>query len=892
MAALRYRDEHNKVGYLQKPKGSDDYHQILDFLGASHIRSPELGPPAILATIDATPYTITEDSVRGQLQLADDGGIDDLPIADIYSRMDNLGYVTEGKLTFYKNKFSPQWRFLVHTILHCLSTKSGSWDQFGSPIAVALICLSDRRKFNCKLFANMRLNFEGKPMPLLAADAYLVDLTNLKTFVCTPKKQIMAPIAPVFELWALSMPLPQGSSSFPAGHTSGGAEDPITLTALSSVVSSLVQKQVKAMEVKLKTKKRKLVVSDSDKEDRGEQDVDLDALHALANAAVTVDSTKSPGGASSNPAACSYDPTNDVPTDVPSGVAPTGPSTVSSWVVQYQRKRQREVLASAANYSDAAWDIILARLQANPDLSSTIFGVDFPDDDFAAKMVALVNSWRKELAEQRAQERRDRPMTPAQLRQYMRTYVKNQGPAVYTTGWTMAQVQKLSPEQLQEEFDKIQRAVAFTRGLKRDGSPMTNASSKKLKTGDVEVDVEAPSHGVPQEVEVEAPSQDVSREKVDAPSHSQNIPEAQVEVPSQEATVEDVEVPSNIASKAQQTASSLKKVGTKKKLLGRKGVHTSQSTIPIEEGDPDAEHKLCIKYASDEDSASDCDTPVHLYAVVDWELLPTGLGSINAIYRLPPQTLSQVLYGALWEILNIDFDRFTEMYWLPEVNDGSDFWKNQHTWSIQNWKLYSFSGVHVLETVSGLVIHMFVDKKYPLTINLIERMLDHQLEICHGTVGNELTTAVQLIAFLKKQISDSKRPKVHENTDMCRSFMCSSQDSSRLDVAVKFIFLSSRYVVPTGRVVVPTGRYVVPAGKVVKIYLEWDPTIPDLQKAVVGFCEPCVLGKQKRFLALGWHLKEIHVTWAYLEKKRTRPRLYTKYLEEPRIHSVETASPV
>ncbi|GJY05751.1 hypothetical protein Tco_0371691 [Tanacetum coccineum] len=125
-------------------------------------------------------------------------------------------------------------------------------------------------------------------------------------------------------------------------------------------------------------------------------------------------------------------------------------------------------------------------------------------------------------------------MTPAQLRQYMRTYVKNQGPAVYTTGWTMAQVQKLSPEQLQEEFNKIQRAVAFTRGLKRDGSPMTNASLKKLKTGDVEVDVEAPSH---------------------------------VEVPSQEATVDDVEVPSNIASKAQQTASSLKTVGTKKKRL-------------------------------------------------------------------------------------------------------------------------------------------------------------------------------------------------------------------------------------------------------------------------------------------------------------------------------------
>ncbi|GKF20254.1 hypothetical protein Tco_0068892 [Tanacetum coccineum] len=67
MVALRYMDEHNKVGYLKKPTGSDDYHQILDFLRATHIRSPELGPPAILATIDETPYTIIEDSVRSQL---------------------------------------------------------------------------------------------------------------------------------------------------------------------------------------------------------------------------------------------------------------------------------------------------------------------------------------------------------------------------------------------------------------------------------------------------------------------------------------------------------------------------------------------------------------------------------------------------------------------------------------------------------------------------------------------------------------------------------------------------------------------------------------------------------------------------------------------------------
>ncbi|GJS77661.1 hypothetical protein Tco_0727542 [Tanacetum coccineum] len=44
------------------------------------------------------------------------------------------------------------------------------------------------------------------------------------------------------------------------------------------------------------------------------------------------------------------------------------------------------------------------------------------------------------------------------------------------------------------------------------------------------------------------------------------------------------------------------------------------------------------------------------------------------------------------------------------------------------------------------------------------------------------------------------------------------------------------------------------------------------------------------FLALGWHLEEIHVTWAHLEKKWTRLRTYTKSLEELCKQCAETAS--
>ncbi|GJV45554.1 hypothetical protein Tco_1430090 [Tanacetum coccineum] len=283
----------------------------------------------------------------------------------------------------------------------------------------------------------------------------------------------------------------------------------------------------------------------------------------------------------------------------------------------------------------------------------------------------------------------------------------------------------------------------------------------------------------------------------------------------------------------------------------------------MEDGDPVAENRnVALKYASDVDSASDDDTPVNFFAVVDWELLPTGLGLINVFYR---KDNSRKCFTSLREILHLVtradlmtiYGRVMTFYqdkqaagvglvlWgdlkvlmdSPEVNDGSDVWKNQHTWSIQSWKLYSYSGVHVLETVGGLVVHMFVDKKYPLSVNLIERMLDHQLEICHDTVGNELTTAVQLIAFLKKQISDSRRPKLVvngfcflENLGFCpcldADFLVADSKFMKVAFGVGFKMLlfnpitTKGYVVPTGKdnVIVSAGRTkVIPADRTILV---------------------------------------------------------------------------
>ncbi|GJU30015.1 putative ribonuclease H-like domain-containing protein [Tanacetum coccineum] len=127
------------------------------------------GTLEIKATIDTIVYTITEASIRSKLQLADASGINMLPNDEIFEGMGHMGYPTDGSFTFWKSFFTPQWRFLVHHILHCISSKSSGWDQFDSNIATALICLSTGRVYNFSklIFDGMVANLKSKTMFLM-----------------------------------------------------------------------------------------------------------------------------------------------------------------------------------------------------------------------------------------------------------------------------------------------------------------------------------------------------------------------------------------------------------------------------------------------------------------------------------------------------------------------------------------------------------------------------------------------------------------------------------------------------------------------------------------------------------------------------------------------------
>ncbi|GJT46417.1 hypothetical protein Tco_0955132 [Tanacetum coccineum] len=70
----------------------------------------------------------------------------------------------------------------------------------------------------------------------------------------------------------------------------------------------------------------------------------------------------------------------------------------------------------------------------------------------------------------------------------------------------------------------------------------------------------------------------------------------------------------------------------------------------------------------------------------------------------------------------------TTIWETPETSDD-DFWKNQEDWEIIRWRLNESSGVHTLELEDGTMIHMLAERRYPLSRELMIRMLDHGMEV-------------------------------------------------------------------------------------------------------------------------------------------------------------------
>ncbi|GKB39223.1 hypothetical protein Tco_0884165 [Tanacetum coccineum] len=66
---------------------------------------------------------------------------------------------------------------------------------------------------------------------------------------------------------------------------------------------------------------------------------------------------------------------------------------------------------------------------------------------------------------------------------------------------------------------------------------------------------------------------------------------------------------------------------------------------------------------------------------------------------------------------------------LFEPNKEDEIWKSQQDYNLISWRLFDSCGVHVLLMNTGVTIHMMIEKKYPLTQEMLSRMLHRRLEV-------------------------------------------------------------------------------------------------------------------------------------------------------------------
>ncbi|GJY57417.1 hypothetical protein Tco_0456532 [Tanacetum coccineum] len=84
-----------------------------------------------------------------------------------------------------------------------------------------------------------------------------------------------------------------------------------------------------------------------------------------------------------------------------------------------------------------------------------------------------------------------------------------------------------------------------------------------------------------------------------------------------------------------------------------------------------------------------------------------------------------------------------------ESKEDDELWKNQEEWKLQSWIFYDNCKVYVLRLKDGIEINMLAERRYPLTKNTLERMMDLRL-----TSVSDDDTVFDLLRFIEQQIDE------------------------------------------------------------------------------------------------------------------------------------------
>ncbi|GKC73682.1 hypothetical protein Tco_1119565 [Tanacetum coccineum] len=352
---------------------------------------------------------------------------------------------------------------------------------------------------------------------------------------------------------------------------------------------------------------------------------------------------------------------------------------------EQQKKRKAQVQFEAQHYTNEDWDLIRAKIEANAELSKSMLGSDLQGEDFAKKMVDLVNQRKKYFAEERARAKRNKPMTQSQLKTYMMNYLKNQGT------WKLSQLKKLSFEEVKEEFDKLVKQVesfapinfeATKASLKRFGEELQTKTPKRMKDDEAK-DAEPTKKSGKRRKQMARKRLYTDIDKDDS--------EGSDDVDKQEESVTGTKTPINPVPVAMKTPS----IATYKIIKqGEKGVYQ----IVREDG-----------------------TDI-VYINFGAMLKSISRDDLTELYRIVMNR-----YG-----MDGPEDKLEKVFWRYLKNMFEEPLSTDPIWSllgqqrIISWRYYDSYRVHCLN-LESIDIYMLIERQYPLSAEVCKAMLDKKV---------------------------------------------------------------------------------------------------------------------------------------------------------------------
>ncbi|GJT43991.1 hypothetical protein Tco_0952706 [Tanacetum coccineum] len=525
MVNLDFCDKHNMVAFLKKPEGSEGFHQIVDFLNSTHIKYALAKNPTIYvslihqfwqttsastseneemeitATIDGRVKTITEASIKRHLKLEDSDGISTLPNTEIFEQLALMRFI-QIFLNKHKRQLPPHKRTYIALTLTLTQKLFGNMRRISKGY----------NGVDIPLFLTMLVQgliFQGEGSTVLVESYYTpISAPSTSKLPTSPPSMQTTHVAEEVATMPYNSPILRV-------HSLRSDEGSMTLHELT-VLCTTLSKKVESLESDLKQTKltygaayTKLIMKVKKLENRIKSSkarrrvrliVSKDEV-STAGAEVSIASPEVKTTAESlvyikRSAAKRKDKGKAIMKEV----GPVQKKTMlqleqerlgyeealrlQEQLDEKERQRIARVHEEANTFNAEEWDNIQAQIKVDEELAHKLQAEErgkFSKVEKAKLLVEMINERKRLFAQQRAEQRRNTPMTQAQQRTYMCNYIKNMG------SHTLQQLKKLSFDEIKELFETIMKGVKDFVPMESDRLVPKISTGNSKQTAEIEL---------------------------------------------------------------------------------------------------------------------------------------------------------------------------------------------------------------------------------------------------------------------------------------------------------------------------------------------------------------------------------------------------------------------